>query len=336
MAAEFKKLLSITLKHNYYQSGRTNDFDFVYDKSSHNLFSKRKLVSKIVNGALTVFARTEPNNFDFSDKTVTAGLVLTNPYFYNFTEKVLEQGIPFYHNSNSQDSLSQPFPVTVVSQRFEHKISKIKRPVSLELNSNGALIESILISQDQKIDSFNFLLPYQDTGNIEVAERYSNETITQNYYSTDQLAKLSISALISIKLANNFLTNPPDFEITFSAKKQTLNYYLVARNYSSGDFSDLRVTGVDNFNTTIPVTIDFNKITASSFTSKHLSKEMLGVDGEARVVLFHSNSPVLRHERSKLDIQLSKDGETLIPKLPLSGPEKITADMIIHLSKPKT
>lgn len=335
MEVAYKELLAIELSHNYYADGKSDDFEFVFTEATRKLFSKGKLLPKYKNKRFSIYAETRSGvlSTDLSGKRLDIGMVLKNPNFYNFTNSPGTPGVQIIGN-NGVNLLSAKAG-RVVGQRFAHRISKEKRPVTLGLVIEGDTVEQHEIVADQKLDEFNFLLKTLSDGEFKLVETYADETLEHHYFRADELLGSSLDTLLSIELDNAFLANPPSFSLPFTARQETLSYYVVARNYNS-EFNQLNVTGSDKLDIAAPVAINFNKVVASNFNNSHLSKDVLGIDADSKVVLFQSTSKISRREQPKMDIQLSLNNETLIPMLPLTGPERLTADFIVHLSKPKT
>lgn len=337
MEIEYKELLTITPQHSYYSGGVSEDFKYLFSNETKSLFANGRIVAKTDQGKLIVFVQTQSGNLigDITGKQLVIGLALNNPLFYNFTMVPVDSGIPLYSNHAAPGVFGPPVSNQLVDQRFVHKISLPTRPVTLQLMHQGEELEAHTFLSVDAVSEFNFLLKHEDIGSLKVRETYATETIEHHYFSSG-LARSAVSTLVRVTLENTFLADPPRFNLDFAAKSEILNYYIVARNYGS-DFNQIDISGFDNKIPETPVPIAFSKVTSGNFTVNHLSKEKLGVTGaDTNLVLFHSSNPVSRRDKPNMNIQLSKNGETIIPKLPLSSPDRISADFIVHLSKPKT
>jgi hypothetical protein len=148
-----------------------------------------------------------------------------------------------------------------------------------------------------------------------------------------ELARAGLFCLTEIELEAGFYDTPPQFEIGFGAREETLKYYVVARNYSSGELTQLEVSDA-GFSSDSRPQIEFTRVPESSFTAADLPAAALtaGAAG-ARVVLFRSDQPVARQEKARKRIQLARSTDVLIPHLPQPGAAAITADLVVHLSK---
>lgn len=147
-----------------------------------------------------------------------------------------------------------------------------------------------------------------------------------------ELAREGIFGVVDIRLDAGFSTNPPAFEIAFTAREETLRYYLVVKRYSTAEISQLTVSDA-GFTEEGRAEIRFTRVPAEDIAPAEIQPSLLG-NAEATVVLFRSQAPVARQSRGRRKIQLSRNGEVLIEHLPQPGAERATADLIVHLSKP--
>lgn len=337
MTVQYKEILSITLVHSYYTNGKSQDFKFMFNAATERLFRKGRLLPRVRGDKLIIFAETRDNQptLDLTGKRITVALVLSNPCFYNFTQKPADAGTQLYHNDVNMQSLSAANPTNVVGQRFEHNISKEKREVTLDLEVNGDVIESKQVLDKHNINSINYLLKNPGIERFRVIEKYTDEIAVQHYFFAAEFNKYRIDRIVTLRLDNGFLNSKPQFTLNFAAVLETLHYYIIARNYGN-EFDQLSVSGLDKSVDGASVPVLFNKVVPDNFTDRHLSKEILGVGSDGKLVLFHSDAPLPRRNIPRLDIQLLINGDTLIPTLPLTGPERPKAEFIVHLSKPKT
>jgi hypothetical protein len=120
---------------------------------------------------------------------------------------------------------------------------------------------------------------------------------------------------------------PPDFQVSFKARAEKLNYYVVAPpNWN--DFTKLSVTDAAKNSA-----ITFERLEQNKFPADGISASLLGAPN-AQVVLFRSKSPVLRNASASQHFQLNRSGDTLIKNLPLPGADMPSARFVVHLSKP--
>ena len=139
----------------------------------------------------------------------------------------------------------------------------------------------------------------------------------------------NLFGVIEITIADSFYTTPPEFAIAFTAKQETLKYYVIGQNYSDGDIAQLSI--VDKGESPI----SFTKFLPNAFTVNDIPSSQLG-DSDANIVLFSSPiNAVKRQEKARQKIELHKNGTTLISHLLQPRPDRPTANLIVQVSKPK-
>ena len=137
--------------------------------------------------------------------------------------------------------------------------------------------------------------------------------------------------LVEITVDAGFYAAPPAFAVAFQARAETLKYYVVARNYTAGEFNQLDVSDA-GFAADARPQIHFDRIPSSGFTSAEIPAAQLG-DSDARVTLFRSQQPVARQDQARKRIQLARNNDVIIAQLPQPGAAAATADLVVHLSK---
>jgi hypothetical protein len=146
-----------------------------------------------------------------------------------------------------------------------------------------------------------------------------------------ELFREGLFCLVEIAVDAGFYAAPPAFEIAFQARAETLKYYVVARNYTAGEFNQLDVSDA-GFASDARPEIHFDRVPPSSFTSAEIPAAQLG-DTDARVTLFRSQQPVARQDKARTRIQLARNTDVIIAQLPQPGAAAATADLVVHLSK---
>lgn len=146
-----------------------------------------------------------------------------------------------------------------------------------------------------------------------------------------ELLRQGLFCLVEITVDAGFYAAPPAFTIAFHARAETLRYYVVARNYTAGEFNQLDVSDA-GFAADARPQIRFDRVPPSSFTSAEILATQLG-GGDARVTLFRSRQPVARQQAARKRIQLARNNDVIIAQLPQPGAAAATADLVVHLSK---
>lgn len=148
-----------------------------------------------------------------------------------------------------------------------------------------------------------------------------------------ELAPLAVIAIADIIIPAEFYDSPAEFAIEFNARNERLSYYVVARNYSTADLNALTVQDA-GFGDDGRPEIAFTRINAAGLTDTDLPRSALG-DDSAHVVLFRSTNKVPRLRRARHRIQLLRNTKPIIDNLPQPAPDAPSANLIVHVSKPK-
>jgi len=336
MTMHFRLLFTVSIAHAYYGEG-CKDFDFIIPADTAQLLRNGKLIAKAREGKLYVLVgadETDTALVSMTAKTLRIGLKLLNPFFSNFTDFNFNSSTPFYRNATNPDRLDAAKEITLVGRVFSHALTNTARPVTVTLQAaSGQILQTDTITAADNRSSVSYDLTRQAAGAYIVTESYPRTTKAITYYSDAELQWQGIFGVIEIKIANSFYATAPEFEIAFAAKKETLKYYLLAKNYSDTEFNQLAVVD-KGFTEDGRPQVNFTKVASAAFTADEISPALLG-KSDAKVVLFKSQAVVARQEKARKKIQVLKNGEELIKHLPQPAANKVNADLIIQLSKPQ-
>lgn len=146
-----------------------------------------------------------------------------------------------------------------------------------------------------------------------------------------ELVRAGLFALVEAEIEEGFYAAAPDFQVGFSARAETLKYYVVASNYSAGEFNQIEVSDA-GFTADARPQIDFDRVAASGFAADDIPPATLG-ESDARIAMFRSQQPVARQQKARSRIQLARNSDIIIPQLPQPGAAAASASLIVHLSK---
>lgn len=331
---QFHSLFTVSISHTYYSQG-CKDFSFVIPADSTQLLKNGKLIAKIYEGKLYVLFQQDETGqavVSLAGKTLRFGLKLLNPFFSNFTDFNLSD--PLYSNFTTPDALDSAQAITFVGNLFSYELKKTPRPITVNLKDHNDRIlqtDIVTVENDRSTVSYNFKQTNQAVGLYRIEKSGSGNIETTNYYHDPELQQQNLFGVIEIAIADSFYTTPPEFAIAFTAKQETLKYYIVANNYSDADFNQLSVGDAGEVGRSL---ISFTKVLSQAFTVNDIPKSLLGND-EAKIALFSSQIAVTRQEKARQKIQLRKNGDVLIPHLPQPRSDRPTANLIVQVSKPK-
>ena len=149
-----------------------------------------------------------------------------------------------------------------------------------------------------------------------------------------ELSRDGAFAIVDIAIADALYASAARYQIRFAARLDTVRYYVVTTGFSNGDVDQLAVQESAP-SPGGPGAVAFDKVPPAQLTPDEKSRaDVLAGDG-ARVLLFRSAAAVARRSTSARPIQLLRNTEPLIERLPQPGKDRGTADLIVHLSKSK-
>ncbi|GAA5216522.1 hypothetical protein ACFSJ3_12760 [Corallincola platygyrae] len=332
---EFSKLLEINLNHDYYQ-GPSQDLRCALLSPSSRLLNTGAI--RLVNqpGGISLYFKKRADNNpvnSIAGATLQIAVVVTNPAFAVVTDLgAAENQLPIYRNTLSPDSFDVAVNYQNVGGRFSYPLQFGTRPATVQLLSDaGEQIESHAITADMQASTQSLLLEKQGPGFYRINEAAGADNAQTLVSYQPQLPAQSI-ALLEIKIDASFYTAPPAFGLQFAARSDTLNYYIIASNYSDTEFGNLTLTDA-GFAEQSRSEITFSRLESTSFGDSQISPELLN-SNNSKVTLFHSQASISRRQQGPKKLQLKLDGDVLISSLPTPGSTSAKADFFIHLAKP--
>lgn len=332
MRSRFDRLFSLGVSHTYYADACT-DFDFVVPAESARTLGRGKLLARVRDGVLHVLFEGDEGGaprVPLPSAVVRVGLRLNNPSLHNFTHPAppVAPGLLLYRNHASPTALDAAQACTLVGSVFAHTITQVTRPVTVTVKDDGGGVlgtETVTAAADQPSVSFD--LGGVAPGPVSLDEDYgAGGVVTVPYYAHPELQREGVSSVVEIALQGGFYAAAPAFTVAFTARLETLRYYLiVSDSYTSIDFDKLTVADVGGAEEP-PPTITFTRVNDAIPAG-------LPPLVKARGLLFESTAPVVRRQRGRKKIQLSRNGEVLIEHLPQPGADRADANLILHISR---
>ena len=337
MTIEFRPLFTLEIDHGYYR-GPCRDFDFLLPADTAHRLRSARLLAKVREGKLLVLFEANETHAPLVSAVgakLRIGLKLSNPWFSNLTDLDFPLGASqaCYRNAMSPAALDGPVGVVLVGTVFHHALTSPDRPVTVRLKTaSGATIATEVVGAENDRAEVAFDLYGQAPGAYTVEETTTAGTAAAAYYFDTELVSRGVFGVVEITIGDGFAGTPPVFAVSFRAREQTLKYYVVAKNYPEAEFNQLAVADV-GFTEDARPKVEFERVATADFTPAEIPSALLDA-GAGRVVLFKSQGPVIRTEAARRRIQLSKNGEVLIPHLPQPAVDRPDADLIVHVSKP--
>lgn len=333
MMIRFKTLCTLAIRHAYYSEG-CRDFDFLFPGDTARRLENGKLLAKVRDGKLHLLFEADETGaplVSLAGQTLRIGLKLLNPSFGNLTGGGF--GFAFYRNAADPVQLNAAEERRLVGPIFTHSLTDAARPVTVTLKENGGgVIQTDTVAAEAGRSALSYDLTGRSAGPYRVDEVYPGSSAAVLYYLDPELGRSGAFGVVEVTIGGSFYAAPPAFEIAFNAKEETVKYYLVARNYTDTEFSQLSVSDAGFAEEGRPQ-LTFTRVAPAAFTADEIAPALLG-GSDAKVVLFKSQTAVARREKPRKKIQLKKNGDVLIPHLPQPGEGKPNSEMIIQISKP--
>ena len=332
MNIHFRTLFELDVAHTYYP-GLCPDIDFVIPPGEAAL-AAGKLLAKVRDGRLRVlFEADEAGNplRDIHGMSLLIGLRVVNPYFANFTEAPVPVGqLALYANAAAPAALDAAVPARFIAPRQRIVPAQASRPLTLGWQQAGVtLVEQIMASGQEEA---SFETGHWPAGRYRLGETAGGPAQTSHWLQAPALAGEGLWGVVALTVDRNFYANSPSFSLPLQARSETVQYYVVARNFGASEFGQLQLADAGAVEQGRPV-LGFTKIAANNFTAADLPVGALG-GADARIVLFQSQAPVARRAGGYRKLQLKRNAEVLVQHLPQAGSDRAQARFIVHLAKP--
>ncbi|TRZ75726.1 MAG: hypothetical protein D4R97_01975, partial [Bacteroidetes bacterium] len=330
-------LFSVQLAHTYY-TGACQDFEFLIPADSSRILRERRIITRTNKGVC--YFLCEKNELGVpvvavSGITVRIGLKLSNPYFSNITKLDFKEGTtPLYRNQTVPTALDLPLETLLTRAIFSYTLTKISRPVTVSVkDGQNNILQSETVAELSNTTPVSIDLTGFPPSLYSLNEKQGSSIKKSLCYVDPDLARQQTFGIVEINLSDAFFTPvPPQFTLNFTSRAETLKYYIIGKNYTSSELSQLSVSDA-GYNEDVRPQVLFTKVGQGSFAATDISPSLLTSTGSA-VILFKSQNPVTRLEKARRKIQLCKNTDVILKHLPLPGIERPNSDIIIQISKP--
>ena len=333
MNISFAPLAKVSPVHGYY-SQACSDIEFMPSRSTHELLRGGRMLARMLNGELHLLYEAESPGVPLSSlagQTLHFGLRLANPVFSNITMPVITDTTltPLYANATLPATLDAPQGVELTAGLYGLAPKLASRPVTLRLlDAHANILEKRQLAEAATSYDTRGLAP----GEYRIEEDYGAGLLHARKLFVDaSLRDTGVWGLLALRIDAAFYTNAANFTLNFAVRKETLRYYVVARNWQPDEFNQLNIVD-EGFSAEGRDEITFTRLVAP-FPDGFIKDSLLG-DSSVQIAVFQSQTEVARKERGLRKLHLSRNSTVLIEHLPLPGPERAKADFIVHLSKP--
>lgn len=327
-------LFTLRVAHEYYGDAPCRDFDFVIAEHSRQAMKGAKLLSSVQGGRLSVSFEADDNDLPvqhIDGLELLIGLQLRNPSFEYFTG-ALPEATPFYANTSTARTLDAPLAGSLVAYRYAPVAAATARPLTLSIaRMRDALpVWQAEIGNDQAMPVIDTRL--WEAGSYEVTQQAGSATHVQPLLVAPDLAATGMWGMVRIVVTADFwapASQPPDFHVDFAAVEETLDYYVVAPQSWTQAFDHLSISDAAASHK-----LTFHKYAQTAASNDGIAPSLLGVPDRSRALLFRSIQTVARNAVPAHQLQLKRNGDTLINNLPLPSANTPAARFVVHISKP--
>lgn len=340
MMTWFRQLATLRATHAY-NGGIARDIDLAIPMETAAVLRKGRILCRSSGGILHFLYEANEGGeavVSATGTTLRVGLVLTSSAFRNVTDPATlpAAGIAFWCNRAVPTRLDAMQARTLVGSSFVHALSGSTRPVTVTVEDAWArTVRTEIVTEEQGSSTISIDLAGIDAGPVTVRETNAAGAPRETHYLLHpEWLPASLIGVVEVAIDASFYTGaaPPAFEVSFAARSETLNYYVVALNHSDADLERMVVSDVGFADDGRPK-IEFTRMEAGAFGPEQLPISALGVDPSARHLLFTSRTPVTRQEIARRRIQLARNGAVVIEHLPQPSAARADANFIIHVTK---
>jgi len=335
MITAFRSLFTLQLSHEFY-GGPCPDFRYLVPEATEARLRAGRMIARERDGLFRVLYETDDAGrarVRLDGETMRFGLRLALPSFANYT--ALEEGFPArrlrFTNAAAAGALAAEPTVALAGDLLAYTLTRNGRPATVTLRDAS----NVLLATEKVADArstVTFDLRAVPPGALSLRAAYANAGDTLPVYHDAELLRAGASAIVEVTVDPGFYAAAASLVVAFTTRKDVLRYYIVARNYSDSEFTQLQVKDL-GFGDDGRAEIVFTRVASTAFTAAELPPGLLVGAGE-RVTLFRSQAALPRQARPRRRLQLGRQNEVLIANLPHAGADRASADLIVHVSKP--
>lgn len=327
----FRPLWTIEVRHAFF-GGACDALSFVVPPATERALAGAHAMVREREGRLHVLIEVDGSDTPLTDPTglrLLFGLQPRDAAFELITTPLgLSRGdVAVWDNAADADALAGPRAVRISGEQLRIDPRSAERPLALRL-FDAANVQRASTTLNIGDEAWTLQGLYT-RGEWRVEEQGVGPTTGWTLWVEPELR--GAWGVLAMSVAAGHIANPQNFTLEFSARSDTLRYYVVANRYGEADFSQVNVVDA-GFATEARPAIVFNRIAPADFSASHLTPALLDPRGGARIALFEAQSTVARRARGPGGLELHRNGDVLISSLPQPGAERHDAQFVVHLS----
>ncbi len=331
----FRPLWTVTVQHGFFggDSGSTCDaLSFTVPPATERALAGAHALLRVLDGALHVLVEVGDTNAPLSDLSGLRLLIAVRPREASFDLITTPLNLPrgdaaVWDNSANANALGGPRAVRISGEQLRIEPRAIERPLTLRLfdAANTQQAQTVLTIGDEA-----WTLPGLYThGEWRVEEQGAGPAASWALWVEPEL--VNAWGVLALHFDAAHLPTGQNFNLSFTARSDTLRYYVVANRFGLAEFNSLSVQDT-GFAAEARPAIVFNRVAPANFNASHLAPALLDPSGSARIALFEAQATVTRRARGPVGLELHRNGDVLIGNLPQPGAERHDAQFVVHLS----
>jgi len=328
----FRPLWTVTVQHSFFGAA-CDVLSFSVPPATERTLAGAHALLRVLNGVLHVLVEVDNANAPLSDLTGLRALIGLKPREATFdlitTPLGLQRGdTALWDNTNNAATLGNPRAVRISGEQLRIEPRSTERPLTLRLfdAANASQAQTVLNMGEE-----TWTLPGRyPHGEWRVEEQAAAGSATSwALWVAPEL--VSAWGVLALTFDAAHLPAGQSFNLGFTARSDTLRYYVVANRFGLTEFNSLSVQDA-GFAAEGRPAIVFDRVVPADFNASHLTPALLDPGGSARIALFEAQTTVARRARGPAGLALHRNGDVLIGNLPQPGAERYDAQFVVHLS----
>src|SRR5574343_911131 len=331
MQIRFEPLLTLEIAHGYYDA-LCPDLAYMV-RPGEPALAAGKLLIRPHEGRLVVLHEVDKDKKalrKIDGSTLLIGLRPLNPALANFTAPVVDPGfLPLFANSASPTAFDPALPARLLAARQRVLPSLAPRPLTLRWARNGMPVAE----QTLRPGDADALFETRDwpAGHYTLTETAGGPSVVSHWLQLPEWGGESLWGVLAVTIDASFYTAPPALRLSLQARTEHLQYFVVARNFGSTEFSQIQFADAGAVEQGRSPLV-FDRILPTPTMPGDMPPSALG-SGTDQYVLFPSRLPLPRRAGGYRKLQLRRNTQVLIPHLPQAGTDRAQARFIVHLAK---
>lgn len=327
----FRPLWTVTVQHGFF-GGSCDALNFTVPPATERTLAGAHALLRVMDGALHVLVEVDEANAPISDLGGLRLLIGLKPREATFDRITSPLDLPrgdaaVWDNTANANALGGPRAVRITGEQLRIQPRASERPLTVRLfdAANNLHLQTVLNIGDEA-----WTLPGLYThGEWRVEEQGAGPAASWVLWVEPEL--VNAWGVLALGFDAGHLPAGQAFTLRFTARSDTLRYYVVASRFGLAEFNSLSLQDT-GFAAEARPPIVFTRVAPANFNTSHLAPALLDPGGSARIALFEAQAAVARRARGPAGLELQRNGDVLIGNLPQPGAERHDAQFVVHLS----